>query len=299
MPNGVSTRSATRTANSSGAAALAAIIPEQESARTANRSARTANAATTPRTGKKSDVPRKSDAMRYSSSQEQHEPKRSPPGATTRSRSKRAVPEIRPCPWSPSRCPPAASYLRPFPSMLKRKRGAAASPRVAISTGRRPLTRRHLFSPHSRHRRNGFLAGGACVLRSSKGLRMDAQKTMDHGAEPVPEIPDIACCSRHQSFCRHQSCTRFPTTISKKSCAARWKRSAARLLFKMKVGADDEAHHAAAAAVGLGEGRQFLLLTLPTHGGHLKVETTSRSNSPLARIAESYAGLMDVLKAAA
>ena len=71
------------------------------------------------------------------------------------------------------------------------------------------------------------------------------------------------------------------------------------LLFKMKVGADNEAHHAAAAAVGLGESRQFLLLTLPTHGGQLKVETTSRSKSPLARIAESYAGLMDVLKAAA
>jgi hypothetical protein len=71
------------------------------------------------------------------------------------------------------------------------------------------------------------------------------------------------------------------------------------LLFKMKVGADEEAHHAAAAAVGLGHSRQFLLLTLPAHGGQLKVETTSRSDSPLARIAESYAGLMDVLKAAA
>ena len=50
----------------------------------------------------------------------------------------------------------------------------------------------------------------------------------------------------------------------------------------------------------LGENRQFLLLTLPAQGGgQLKVETTSRSDSPLARIAESYAGLMDVLKAAA
>lgn len=71
------------------------------------------------------------------------------------------------------------------------------------------------------------------------------------------------------------------------------------LLFKMTVGADAEAHHAAAAAVGMGATRQFLLLTLPVHGGQLKVETTSRSNSPLAQIAESYAGLMDVLKAAA
>lgn len=71
------------------------------------------------------------------------------------------------------------------------------------------------------------------------------------------------------------------------------------LLFKMKVGADTEARHTAAAVVGLGQSRQFLLLTLPTRGGQLKVETASRSDSPLARIAESYAGLMDVLKAAA
>lgn len=71
------------------------------------------------------------------------------------------------------------------------------------------------------------------------------------------------------------------------------------LLFKMRIGADGDAQHAAAAVVGLGESRQFLLLTLPARGGQLKVETASRSESPLARIAESYAGLMDVLKAAA
>ncbi len=71
------------------------------------------------------------------------------------------------------------------------------------------------------------------------------------------------------------------------------------LLFKMKVGEDDDAYHAAAAAVGNGDGRNFLLLTLPAHGGPLKVETAAQSGDPLARIAESYAGLMDVLKAAA
>lgn len=71
------------------------------------------------------------------------------------------------------------------------------------------------------------------------------------------------------------------------------------LLFKMKIDAANEVQYAAAAAVGLGDSRQFLLLTLPIRGGQLKVETTSHSESPLARIAESYAGLMDVLKAAA
>jgi len=71
------------------------------------------------------------------------------------------------------------------------------------------------------------------------------------------------------------------------------------LLFKMKVGAGDEAHHAAAAAVGIGDNRQYLLMTLPARGGQLRVETTAHSASPLAQIAESYAGLMDVLKAVA
>jgi hypothetical protein len=71
------------------------------------------------------------------------------------------------------------------------------------------------------------------------------------------------------------------------------------LLFKMKVGDNDDAYHAAAAAVGDGDGRNFLLLTLPARGGQLKVETTAQSDDPLAGIAESYAGLMDVLKVAA
>lgn len=71
------------------------------------------------------------------------------------------------------------------------------------------------------------------------------------------------------------------------------------LLFRMKVGNDDDAYHAAAAAVGNGDGRNFLLLTLSARGGPLKVETAAQSNDPLARIAESYAGLMDLLKVAA
>ena len=71
------------------------------------------------------------------------------------------------------------------------------------------------------------------------------------------------------------------------------------LLFKMQVGPKGIGEHVAAAAVGNGESRRFLLLTLPATGGELKVETASASTSPLARIAESYAGLMDVLKAAA
>ncbi|MER8710044.1 hypothetical protein NKH49_31785 [Mesorhizobium sp. M1088] len=71
------------------------------------------------------------------------------------------------------------------------------------------------------------------------------------------------------------------------------------LLFKMCVENEGEAQHVAAASVGDGGNRQFLLLTLPTNGGALKVETTSKSTNPVAGIAAAYAGLMDAFQAAA
>ncbi|MER8908924.1 hypothetical protein NKH99_14725 [Mesorhizobium sp. M0854] len=71
------------------------------------------------------------------------------------------------------------------------------------------------------------------------------------------------------------------------------------LLFKMCVVNEGEAQHVAAASVGDGGNRQFLLLTLPTNGGALKVETTSKSTNPVAGIAAAYAGLMDAFQAAA
>ena len=71
------------------------------------------------------------------------------------------------------------------------------------------------------------------------------------------------------------------------------------LLFKMCVENGGEGQHVAAAAVGDGSDRQFLLLTLPTGGGPLKVETASRSTNPVVGIAAAYAGLMDAFKTAA
>jgi hypothetical protein len=71
------------------------------------------------------------------------------------------------------------------------------------------------------------------------------------------------------------------------------------LLFKMCITNEGEGQHVAAACVGEGGNRQFLLLTLPTGGGALKVETVSRSTNPVAGIAAAYAGLMDAFQAAA
>ena len=71
------------------------------------------------------------------------------------------------------------------------------------------------------------------------------------------------------------------------------------LLFKMRIANDGQDQHVAAASVGDGGNRQFLLLTLPVAGGALKVETISKSVNPVAGIAAAYAGLMDVFQAAA
>jgi hypothetical protein len=71
------------------------------------------------------------------------------------------------------------------------------------------------------------------------------------------------------------------------------------LLFKVRVGAGERAQLVAAASVGAAEARQFLLLSLPTSGGQLKVEMAARSSSPLAGIAASYAGLLEAFQAAA
>ena len=127
---------------------------------------------------------------------------------------------------------------------------------------------------------------------------MDTQNPVDHHPEPTTEAP-ILLQAPDTGLLAPVELPEVSDNDFEEVVRGALEAVGGTLLFKMKVGADNEAHHAAAAAVGLGESRQFLLLTLPTHGGQLKVETTSRSKSPLARIAESYAGLMDVLKAAA
>jgi hypothetical protein len=71
------------------------------------------------------------------------------------------------------------------------------------------------------------------------------------------------------------------------------------ILFKMRIENDGQDQHVAAASVGDAGNRQFLLLTLPTGGGALKVETASKSANPVAGIAAAYAGLMDIFEAAA
>ena len=71
------------------------------------------------------------------------------------------------------------------------------------------------------------------------------------------------------------------------------------LLFKMRIDEDGEDKHVAAASIGDGGRRQFLLLSLPVTGGKLKVESASRSTSPLAKLAEAYVGVVEAFRAAA
>jgi hypothetical protein len=74
------------------------------------------------------------------------------------------------------------------------------------------------------------------------------------------------------------------------------------MLFKMRLDndeADGGGQHVAAASIGEGRNQQFLVLTLPVGGGRLRVETAAKSESPVAGIAASYAGLAKAFAAAA
>jgi hypothetical protein len=70
------------------------------------------------------------------------------------------------------------------------------------------------------------------------------------------------------------------------------------VLFQMRLEKED-CQRVAAVRIGTGEEREFALVIMPPGGGIMRVEPVSQSTNPLARIAESYAGLMDVFGAAA
>jgi hypothetical protein len=70
------------------------------------------------------------------------------------------------------------------------------------------------------------------------------------------------------------------------------------MLFKMTTGSGDDARHVAAGAVYEGEGRHYLILSMPISGGRLQVEQAANSKSPIAAIAASYASLADIFGAA-
>ena len=70
------------------------------------------------------------------------------------------------------------------------------------------------------------------------------------------------------------------------------------ILFQMRMERED-CQRIAAVRIGSGEEQQFALVIMPPGGGLMRVEPVDRSTNPLARITESYAGLVDVFRAAA
>jgi hypothetical protein len=68
------------------------------------------------------------------------------------------------------------------------------------------------------------------------------------------------------------------------------------ILFQMRIENEDCQR---VAAVRLGDERELALVIMPPNGGLMRVEPVAQSTNPLARITESYAGLMDVFRAAA
>jgi hypothetical protein len=72
-----------------------------------------------------------------------------------------------------------------------------------------------------------------------------------------------------------------------------------KLLFQMRLDNAGDCQRVAAVRLGDKEEEQFALIIMPQGGRSIRVEAASESDNPLARIAESYAGIMDAFKAAA
>jgi len=75
-------------------------------------------------------------------------------------------------------------------------------------------------------------------------------------------------------------------------------RAGGELLFELPHDRDS-IRWAGAVVFGEGKARQLAIVSLPADGGPAKVESATASALPMARIAESYAGLMPYLRAAA
>ena len=71
------------------------------------------------------------------------------------------------------------------------------------------------------------------------------------------------------------------------------------ILFQMRL-ENEDCQRVAAVRIGADDGeRQFALVIMPPDGGLMRVEPVAQSSNPVAQITESYAGLMDVFRAAA
>ena len=70
------------------------------------------------------------------------------------------------------------------------------------------------------------------------------------------------------------------------------------MLFQMRL-ENEDCQRVAAVRIGNDTERQLALVIMPPDGGLMRVEPVARSSNPIAKITESYAGLMDVFRAAA
>jgi len=70
------------------------------------------------------------------------------------------------------------------------------------------------------------------------------------------------------------------------------------MLFQMRL-ENADCQRVAAVRIGNDTERQFALVIMPPDGGLMRVEPVAQSSNPIAKITESYAGLMDVFRAAA
>jgi hypothetical protein len=70
------------------------------------------------------------------------------------------------------------------------------------------------------------------------------------------------------------------------------------LLFHMRLEDGESSRWTAAVAVGQGEERQFLIVSIPSDGA-ARIQPLEESDDPIARIAPAFADVMERLQAAA
>ena len=70
------------------------------------------------------------------------------------------------------------------------------------------------------------------------------------------------------------------------------------MLFQMRL-ENEDCQRVAAVRIGTASERELALVIMPPDGGLMRVEPVAQSSNPIATITESYAGLMDVFRAAA
>jgi hypothetical protein len=119
-------------------------------------------------------------------------------------------------------------------------------------------------------------------------------------AQPAPEQPDQTQANSLEAV-ELELALQSQNLVSlgfEESIRTALKPTGGEILFQMRI-EDDDCQRLAAVRIGRGEQCELALVIMPPDGGLVRVEPIAQSSNPVAAITESYAGLVDVFRAAA